>query len=54
MRKLKLALAVSWFAVSAVVSVILWLLTLPYRLWRPVMEKAIDWVEICLDHRWPI
>jgi hypothetical protein len=30
---------------SAVLAGALWLLVIPYRLWRPVFEKACDWCQ---------
>jgi len=36
-------LAGAWFLVAAAVAGALWLLTIPFRLWRPVFERAYDW-----------
>ena len=36
-------LAAAWFLVALAVAGALWLLAVPYRLWRPVCEKAYDW-----------
>jgi hypothetical protein len=38
-------LAVVWFCLAAAVAGALWLLTIPFRLWRPVFEKAYDWCQ---------
>jgi hypothetical protein len=38
-------LAVAWFCVAAALAGALWLLVIPYRLWRPVFEKACDWCQ---------
>jgi len=44
--KLTTFLAVTCFVAAAVVAGVFWLLALPYRLWRPVFERAYDW---CAD-----
>jgi len=36
-------LAVAWFVVALAVAGALWLLAVPYRLWRPVFERSYDW-----------
>ena len=51
MQKLKLALAVSWFAVTAMVAGIFWLMALPFHFWQPVFEKAFDRVDLHLETR---
>jgi hypothetical protein len=38
-------LAVAWFCLAAAVAGALWLLAVPFRLWRPVFEKAFDWCQ---------
>jgi hypothetical protein len=38
-------LAVAWFLVALALGGVLWLLAVPFRLWRPVFEKAYDWCQ---------
>jgi hypothetical protein len=38
-------LAVAWFLVALAVAGVLWLMAVPFRLWRPVFEKAFDWCQ---------
>jgi hypothetical protein len=42
-EKTVMLLAIAWFTVAAGIAGVLWLLTVPYQLWRPVVEKAFDW-----------
>lgn len=44
-EKAVMFLAVTWFLVAATVAGVLWLLAVPFRLWRPVFEKAYDWCQ---------
>lgn len=44
-EKTVMVLAILWFMVAASVAAALWLLAVPFRLWRPVVEKAHDWCQ---------